>query len=92
MLGEALLSQKQYPAAEPFLLDGYRGLEIAVQGAGPHSFDGPSPDQLKWARDRIVRLYDAWGKKDDADRWRAEKSKEPTTIEGGPMPRVKQSK
>jgi serine/threonine protein kinase/tetratricopeptide (TPR) repeat protein len=92
LLGEAILGQKQYAAAEPLLLEGYRGLRTAIQNSSPHDFDGPTPERLRQARERIVQLYDAWGKKTEADKWREESPKQPLTIEHGPMPRVREGK
>jgi serine/threonine protein kinase len=64
-LGGALLDQKQYAAAEPLLLSGYEGLK---QRAAPN----PAEDQLRLteALERLVQLYDAWGKPGQADEWR----------------------
>jgi hypothetical protein len=65
MLGGSLLGQKKYAEAEPLLLDGYEGMRKRA---------GTIPDQAKVrlteALERIVQLYDAWDKKDKADRWR----------------------
>jgi len=65
-LGEALASQKRYAEAEPLLVAGYEGLKVA-------------PDiPLRWQHlrseglERLVRLYEAWGKPDEAAKWRKE--------------------
>jgi hypothetical protein len=65
VLGEALLGQKKYVEAEPLLVQGYEGMkrreaEIPLQGK----------IRLSEALERLVRLYDAWGKKDKSDEWR----------------------
>jgi tetratricopeptide (TPR) repeat protein len=65
LLGGSLLGQKKYAEAEPLLLAGYEGMRrredrLPPQGKG----------QLTTALERLVRLYDAWGKKDKADPWR----------------------
>ena len=62
MLGASLLGQKKYADAEPLLVAGYEGMRerearIAV----------PNRTRLTGALERIVQLYDAWGKKDQAD-------------------------
>lgn len=67
MLGAALMDQKKYPAAERLLLTGYEGMKqrqakIPVQDRS----------HLIRARDRLVHLYEAWGKPDEAAKWRKE--------------------
>jgi hypothetical protein len=66
MLGDALLGQKQYAEAEPLLLGGYEGMKQRA---------GKIPGQVRQARlaealERLVQLYGAWGKPDEAARWR----------------------
>jgi tetratricopeptide (TPR) repeat protein len=66
MLGEALLGQKKHADAEPLLLAGYDGLrqreaEIPVQFRA---------QRVTEALERLVALYDAWGKPDQASEWR----------------------
>jgi eukaryotic-like serine/threonine-protein kinase len=67
MLGEALLDQKKYADAESLLLSGYEGMK-------KHEDKIPSPDKprLTKALERLVRLYEAWDKKDKAVKWREE--------------------
>jgi tetratricopeptide (TPR) repeat protein len=67
MLGGALLGQKKYPEAEPLLLQGYDGMKQRRDKIPP-----PGLVRLPEALERLVQLYDAWGKKDQADRWRKE--------------------
>ena len=65
LLGGCLLNQKRYPEAEPLLLSGYEGMHARK--------DDLPPGQKNWPRnalDRIVQLYDDWGKKDKAEEWR----------------------
>ncbi len=64
-LGEALLSQKKYAEAEPLLLSGYRGLHQNQDKIPPRD-----RTCITTALDRIVQLYQAWGKKDEAAKWR----------------------
>ena len=64
-LGEALLGQKKYAEAEPLLLQGYQGMEKR-QGKIPPPIRAA---RLKEALQRLVRLYEATGKKDEAARW-----------------------
>jgi serine/threonine protein kinase len=67
MLGGALLGQKKQAEAEPLLVKGYEGMKkrekaIPVQ-ARP---------RLTEALERLIALYDAWGKPAEAARWRKE--------------------
>ena len=66
LLGWALLGQKKYGKAEPLLVQGYEGLK-------KRDAEAPSPSHaqsIKEAGERIVQLYEAWGKRDQADAWR----------------------
>src|SRR5262249_9219459 len=70
LLGAALLGQKRYAEAEPHLLRGYEGMKrredkIAAQ----------DKVRLTDALERLVQLYDAWNKPDEAARWRTELEK-----------------
>lgn len=67
MLGAALMDQKKYDAAERFLLTGYEGMKQRQAKI-------PAQDRshLIRARDRLVHLYEAWGKPDEAAKWRKE--------------------
>jgi len=67
LLGAALLGQGKYAEAEPLLIAGYEGLKklspaIAVEANLPE------------AGQRLVRLYTAWGKPDQAGEWRRKSS------------------
>jgi non-specific serine/threonine protein kinase/serine/threonine-protein kinase len=65
LLGGALLLQKKYADAEPLLIQGYEGLkyrEAQVPAA--------ARSRLSEALERLVQLYDAWDKKDQAEKWR----------------------
>ena len=70
LLGESLLGQKKYDEAEKNLLDGYKGLE-------ERSKQIPKEDQdcLSEAGDRLVRLYEEWGKPQEAESWRVKLKK-----------------
>jgi serine/threonine protein kinase/tetratricopeptide (TPR) repeat protein len=67
MLGAALTGQKRFADAEPLLLAGYEGL-TAAENAIPARARGRLTESLQ----RLVRLYDAWEKPDEAVRWRNE--------------------
>ena len=60
-----LLGQKKYAEAEPLLLQGYEGL-VQRRDKIPPKY----PNRPTEALERLVQLYDAWGKKDKADEWR----------------------
>jgi serine/threonine protein kinase/tetratricopeptide (TPR) repeat protein len=61
LLGACLLAQRHYAEAEPLLLAGYRGLEKT-----PGTQFADRARTCEW----LVQLYEAWGKKDQADAWR----------------------
>jgi serine/threonine protein kinase len=65
LLGGSLLGQKKYAEAEPFLLRGYEGLKAHEAEVPPRS-----RKSLAETAARIVQLYDAWGRKDQAAEWR----------------------
>ena len=63
-LGATRLQQKRYADAEPLLLEAYAGLKR-------HGNDAPdSTRKAAAAVERLVQLYDRWGKKDQAMEWR----------------------
>src|SRR5262249_44738628 len=71
-LGACLLAQARYAEAEPLLIAGYRGLtEVPA-----HPVFDRKPAV---AVDRLVRLYDAWGKPAEALKWRMELEMYPET-------------
>jgi len=65
MLGASLFAHKKYAQAEPLLLQGYEGLKARAA-----KIPAPRQNSLPEAATRIVKLYEAWGKKDTADQWR----------------------
>ncbi len=65
LLGAALLGQKKYADAEPLLLAGYEGMKQHEKTIPPGG-----KDRVPGAADRLVDLYDATGKKDEAAKWR----------------------
>jgi tetratricopeptide (TPR) repeat protein len=69
LLGAALLGQKKYADAEPLLLSGYKGLK-QYQARIPAT----SKNRLSEALERLVQLYEAIGKKEEADKWREERA------------------
>jgi hypothetical protein len=67
LLGGALLGQKQYAAAEPLLKEGYEGLKQRAAKIPP-----ANKVRLIEALERLVRLFVATGKNDEAAKWRTE--------------------
>jgi serine/threonine protein kinase len=71
MLGESLVGQKKYAEAEPYLLEGYKGGKALANAMG----DVPlwrAILPIKETVERLVQLYEAWEKPDDAAKWRKE--------------------
>ena len=67
VLGGVLQRQHKYADAEPLLVAGYEGMKRRAA-----AIPAPVEYHLTQALDRLVRLYDAWGKPDEAAKWRAE--------------------
>jgi serine/threonine protein kinase/Flp pilus assembly protein TadD len=61
LLGGCLAAQRRYAEAEPLLLSGYEVMKAAR--ATPAR-------RLHQAADRLVKLYEAWGKPEQAAAWR----------------------
>ena len=66
LLGGALLVQGRYAEAESLVVAGYEGMKarearIAV----------PARFRLREAAERVIRLYEAWGRPDPATAWKA---------------------
>jgi tetratricopeptide (TPR) repeat protein len=66
-LGGALLAQKMYADAEPLLLAGYEGMKQREAKIPPQG-----KIRLTEALERLVQLYEAKDKKDEAAKWRKE--------------------
>ena len=79
LLGGALLGQNKYADAEPLLLRGYEGMKAREKAIPPQA-----GTRLPEALDRLVELYAATNKPDEAARWRAERAKYPSVA---PPPR-----
>jgi tetratricopeptide (TPR) repeat protein len=65
LLGASLAAQSRYAESEPLLISGYQGM--VERGAAIPSEDRVA---LTQAGERIVQLYDEWGKLDKAGEWR----------------------
>jgi hypothetical protein len=66
-LGGSLLGQRKYTEAEPLLLSGYTGMKERQKTIPPRG-----KVRLPEAAERLMQLYEATGKKDEAARWRKE--------------------
>jgi eukaryotic-like serine/threonine-protein kinase len=67
LLGASLLGQGKHAEAEPLILSGYRGMERLAEEIPPQIRAG----RLAQAGQHVVWLYEAWGKPDQAEKWRA---------------------
>jgi tRNA A-37 threonylcarbamoyl transferase component Bud32/lipopolysaccharide biosynthesis regulator YciM len=67
LLGAALLGQKKYAEAEPLLVSGYQGMKQRQAKIAPQN-----KVRLTEALERLVQLYEATGKTDEAAKWRKE--------------------
>ncbi|HTS47699.1 MAG TPA: serine/threonine-protein kinase [Bryobacteraceae bacterium] len=65
LLGAALAGERKYAEAEPLLLSGYRGLQ---QRRDFMPFENRG--NVQRARQQILRLYEQWGKAEQATNWR----------------------
>jgi tetratricopeptide (TPR) repeat protein/tRNA A-37 threonylcarbamoyl transferase component Bud32 len=66
LLGDSLLGQGRYAEAQPRIVDGYEGMKARAS-----RIPGPEQPRLRDAAERVVRLYEAWGKSDQAAAWKA---------------------
>ena len=67
ILGAALLGQKRYEEAEPVLLSAYEGM-MTKQSMVSRSYP-LRPKLHEEAAQRIVQLYEGWGKPEEAAKW-----------------------
>jgi serine/threonine protein kinase/DNA-binding SARP family transcriptional activator len=74
LLGGALASQHKYAEAEPLLLAGYEGMDGRAATIPPQN-----QPRLTAARERLIQLYDAWGKTDGAALWRKKRELWPSS-------------
>jgi TolA-binding protein len=74
LLGTALLGQKKYVEAEPLLVKGYEGLKTRAKTIPKQ---GGDTLRIPEALDRLIELYTALNKPDEAKKWRAERAKYP---------------
>jgi hypothetical protein len=69
LLGTCLVGQKKYTEAEKRLLAACKGMKVR-QGNVPPAYK----PALAGVMERLIQLYDAWGKKDKAEEWRRERA------------------
>jgi serine/threonine-protein kinase len=69
LLGTCLAEQGRFAEAEPLLVGSYEKLQAAP---------GFPPQRLPQMAERVVKLYEAWGKPDRAAAWRAKLPPAPT--------------
>ena len=73
LLDGALLGQKKYAEAEPLLLKGYEGMKTREKTIPQYGGGERIPEAL----DRLIELYTATNKPDEAKKWQAERAKYP---------------
>jgi hypothetical protein len=66
LLGGALLGQGKYAEAEPLVVPGYEGMKARAA-----KIPAQNRPLLSEAAERVVRLYEGWGKADRATAWKA---------------------
>ncbi len=66
LLGGSLQGQRKYAEAEPLIISGYEGMRAREATIPPQG-----QPRLTDAAERVVKLYEAWEKKDKAAEWRA---------------------
>ncbi len=66
LLGASLTGQGKFAEAEPLLLDAYSQMQDNAETIPEDYRD----DRIREARERIVNLYEAWGKPDQAAKYR----------------------
>ncbi len=69
-LGGSLLGRKQYAEAEPLIVSGYEGMKAREARIPP-----PGKPRFAEGAERVIRLYEEWGKKDKAAEWRTRLAK-----------------
>jgi hypothetical protein len=67
LLGGALLGQGKFAEAEPLVVGGYEGIK-----AREVKLPAYERRVIYEAADQVVRLYEAWGRKDKVAAWKAE--------------------
>ena len=71
LLGAAFVARKKYAEAEPLLLKGYEGMKEREKSMSPQI----KVKRLGDAVDRLIELYSATNKPEEAAKWKAERAK-----------------
>jgi hypothetical protein len=71
-LGGSLLGQEKYADAEPLLIAGYEGMKQRITTIPPQG-----NDRLPEALGRLIQLYEATDRPDEAAKWRKERDAKP---------------
>jgi serine/threonine protein kinase/tetratricopeptide (TPR) repeat protein len=66
LLGDALLGQGEFAAAEGLVVSGFEGMKVREA-----KMPAAARPRLAEAAERVVRLYEAWGKPEQAAAWKA---------------------
>jgi serine/threonine protein kinase/tetratricopeptide (TPR) repeat protein len=61
-LGQSLLRARRFPEAETLLRQGYEGLSASKEAG---------PDETRAALNNLIQLYESWGRRDDAARYKS---------------------
>src|SRR5262249_55022985 len=69
-LGGSLVAQKKFAEAEPLLVSGFEGLKERER-----AIPSRRRSHVREAVERLVQLYDGWGKKEKANEWREKLAK-----------------
>ena len=72
--GGSFLGQQKYADAEPMLGKGYKGMKTREKTIPKY---GGGELRIPEALDRLIELYTALNKPDEAKKWRAERAKYP---------------
>lgn len=75
ILGSALLGQKKFADAEPLLLAGFQGMKSRQE-----KIPRAEKARVVEAAERLVQLYGALGKNDEATKWQAEMESAKKTV------------
>ena len=67
---------QEYADAEPLLLDNYDVLTQKESQIQPDEKDALLRDAIA----RLIRLYEAWGKPEEAEKWRNELASQPAHL------------
>jgi tetratricopeptide (TPR) repeat protein len=76
LLGESLLGQGRFAEAEPFLVEGALGLKTREQ-----QVDACCQNFVAMSIERVVAIYERWGRLEDAIAWREKLLSEPKMTE-----------